>query len=115
MYIALQGTNKPNKNQESKMKIFDLIQPALDIGCEFKIYNEDGIFCINLNTHAKSSCILKQKSDGIYAYRRYDKVDKVNNFNHLIEIVLGCAHHRNFFNDDWLEVFEEYGYKNPCL
>ena len=102
------------KSKKSQMDILsDLIEEPLKFGCLVEMTMVDNIYNFNLSTGAKSSCILKLEHDKIVAYRRYDRVDVVEDYNSLLWLVHDCAHGRDFFSSDWLAVFEANGIDNP--
>lgn len=87
-----------------------ILQPALDYGCEFQISRKDSAYYINLNTMAKSQCILKWESHKLTAHCRYEKVvDDIETFEDVLNVVYDCDHDRNYFSRCWLELFDEYG------
>lgn len=90
-----------------------LVKPALDKGIELEIKSQDGIICIDMNTRAKSECVLKLEDCGIVAHRRYDRVDPVESFEQLMLLIRDCSHGRDSFNVDWLELMDEYGIERP--
>ena len=94
--------------------ILELLKPALDEGCMFEIYlDQDKTFCINLNTEAKSECVLKIEEDGLKAYTRYNGVNYVSSFEDVLEIVEDCACGRSYFSEYWLKVLKSHGMVDP--
>lgn len=90
-----------------------LVGPALNVGGTFELTLTDGKPSLDLNTQAKSECILKAEGDGIVAYRRYGRRDVVRDFDHLLNIVWECGHGRSYFSSVWLQVFEDFGLEDP--
>jgi hypothetical protein len=93
--------------------LMELLQPALNVGCSFDIYSEQGIPCIDLNTGAKSGCILKIENGEFIAYRRYDRRNQFSTFDELLGLVYECCHGRSYFDGNWLTLFQMYGYHDP--
>ena len=81
-------------------ELIEFIKPILE-HVAVTLYLEDNTLCSNLNTGMKSQCILKIENNELIAYRRYDRVDKVEDFNHLLDLVLGCRHAREYMNPGW--------------
>jgi len=90
-------------------QLIKFIEPLLDRRCNFIIYKEGNTPCIDLNTMAKSECILKKENEALYAYRRYNKIDRISTLGDLIDIVYECHCGRSYFNTMWTSIFEEYG------
>jgi hypothetical protein len=93
--------------------LLTLLKEPLSRGCVFSLETEGDFFVVGLNTEAKSECILKCKEDGIYAHRRYDRVDKVDSYEHLLELIYECRHGRSFFSKEWFSILKDHGYKFP--
>lgn len=95
-------------------QLLTILAPALKHGCIFELSCDDDVYTIDLNTRAKSQCIIKIEDGKFVAYRRYGKQDEFTNFDELIEIVHECAHGRSYFDSGWLAVFQEFQMENPC-
>jgi len=93
--------------------ILKLLEPALRRGLVFKVYIERAVACVDLDTRAKSECILKKTPMGIKAFMRYDVVKPVQDFNDVLLAVQDCAHGRTFFNEDWVRVLKDYDFFDP--
>ena len=94
-------------------EVLDMLSKALHAGCVFEVSYDNEIFSIDMNTGGKSACRLRLEPDGIKAYRRYDRVDTVKDFNDVVDLVYDCCHGRNYFNSGWLQVFKNYNMKDP--
>ena len=98
------------------LDFINLIEPALISGVTVKIYvEEDGTKCIDLNTEAKSWCILKSCGNDIYAHMRYDKVIKVESFNDVLKCVRDCCYGRSFFNKNWIKCMDDHHVTRPVM
>jgi len=93
--------------------LLEMLKPALDDGCRFEIYSDTGTVCIDLNTGAKSGCVLKLEEGITFAYRRYNRKDKVESFDDILELVWDCCHRRSFFDEAWIRVFDENELSDP--
>lgn len=93
--------------------MLDLLKPALDSGCTFELYTDEGIICIDLHTGAKSGCVVKIENGEYVAYRRYNRRDVFTDFDELVSLVHDCGHGRSYFSNDWLKVFLKMGYSDP--
>ena len=102
-----------NKNTEQLQNIFNLIDPILRHGVTIEAYYENDKLCVDLNTQAKSGCVLRVVNNEIIAYKRYGIEDKISNLDDLLESVYDCCHGRNYFSSDWLDVFNSYGFPDP--
>lgn len=94
--------------------LLNLLLPAFDAGCYITIYTEQGIPCADLNLEAKSECILKSIEGEIMAFRRYDRVDKVETFIDLLSLVHDCACGRSYFSKQWHDLLLANGFDSPC-
>jgi hypothetical protein len=92
-------------------ELFELLEEPLREGLYVTIYYQNGNLWADLNTQAKSQCILECREDGIYAHRRYDRVDKVKNYEHLLQLIVECGHGRSFFSADWWNILEKHNLK----
>ena len=109
-----QATTKPDNGTSVELSVLlALLKPALDRGCRFELFSDAGILTIDLNTGAKSGCQLKLEPGGVKAYRRYDRVDTVETFEDVMWVVHGCAHGRDFFSQEWLDIFKDNGISDP--
>lgn len=94
-------------------KLLDLLAEPMKQGCRFEIFFDEGVFCVDLNTGAKSGCVLKARGETIKAYRRYGRVDIVDDFDDLLSLVADCGHGRNFFNHAWVNILKSNGFSDP--
>lgn len=96
------------------IEFMEMITPALDAGVRVSVYKDsEGRITIDLDTRGKSFCIVKIEDDEFVAYRRYDRVDTVRDFSHLVTLVHDCCHRRGFFNDAWIPVFRDEFLEDP--
>lgn len=99
----------------STVLLLSLLTTPLSLGCVISLSVECGVVTVDLNTQAKSHCILRVINGEILAYRRYDRVDKVTSLDDLMEIIRGCAHGKSYFSGDWLKVFRDLELEDPRL
>lgn len=85
----------------------------MESGCEIILTVKNGNIFADLQTKGKSDCFLVSKEDGIVAYRRYGREDKVEDFAHLLDLVYDCCHGRPFFCQKWVDLLNERGYGDP--
>lgn len=90
-----------------------LLSPAIKAGCNITFKVENGNFCADLNTEAKSYCVLVCQDGKIMAHRRYNQIDEVKSFKDVLDAVYGCGHGRSFFSQPWLDLLNDYGYESP--
>lgn len=94
-------------------EILEILKPAFDKGMRFEIYYEGDTLCIDLNTQAKSGCVLKKNGDSIKAHMRYNKIETIEYFDDVLSAIYSCGHGRNYFNGLWVELLKENGYSDP--
>lgn len=95
-------------------KFFEYVQQLMELGIRMDLFiDANHIFCADLNTQGKSSCVLQLEGDKIKAYRRYNRVDEVRDLDHIIELVYDCAHGRSYFSEEWLKVFKDKDLGDP--
>ena len=94
--------------------LLSILTEPMEAGCEIIISLKDGVLWADLQTMAKSDCYLECLPDGIYAHRRYGRKDKVEDLEHLLELVHGCGHGRSFFSLTWCDFFKAKGMESPC-
>lgn len=94
-------------------ELIERLEMVLAAGIIVELYKEGETLCADLNTAAKSSCVLKEENGGVFAHRRYGRVDRVECFEDIVAYVHDCAHGRYFFNLKWLEIFEREGLTDP--
>lgn len=93
---------------ENKLDILEIIKRVIKGGVEVTLSWSDDSLWVNLNTQAKSHCHLECKENGdIIAHRRYGRVDKVQDFTHLCQMVADCRHGRTYFSSDWMNLLKE--------
>ena len=91
-----------------------LLDEPLNKGCRISIYKDNDKLMLDLDTGAKSHCHLElQESGKIIAHRRYDRVDEVGDYQHLLDLVWSCGHGRSYFNYAWVGVLEANGFNSP--
>jgi hypothetical protein len=90
------------------------LEPAINAGEHITLSrDENGIYCINLETLAKAECILTICNNKVVAHMRYGATADITSFNDILVAVHGCAHGQSYFNFNWLEVFKTYGMSDP--
>ena len=89
--------------------LLDLLKEPMEFGVTVEIKIKAGTIWVNLHTRAKSDCELECLDSGIIAHRRYGRADKVENSEHLWELVAGCCHGRDFFDCSWAEFLASKG------
>jgi len=95
---------------ENKLDILEIIKRVIKGGVDITLSWRDNCMWVDLNTGAKSHCHLECKENGdIIAHRRYDRIDKVENFTHLCQMVADCRHGRTYFNGYWADILDEEG------
>jgi hypothetical protein len=93
---------------KDKLDILEIIKRVIKGGVEVRLSWRENCMWVDLNTGAKSGCHLECKENGdIIAHRRYDRIDKVTDFNHLCELVADCRHGRTYFSSDWANILKE--------
>ena len=89
--------------------VMEMLWPAFELGCYFEVTRQDGLYHINLNTQAKSDCILVIEEDGtVKAKRRYGDVDTIECFMDILQSVVKCRCGREYFSNFWRAVLRKY-------
>ena len=84
--------------------IFEGIE--ISISTDFAVNTE---IQYDTNIGAKSHLYLYVMEDGrLEARRRYDRVDTVRDFDHLMLLALDCMHGRKFITHSWAKLFEKH-------
>lgn len=91
-------------------ELVTMLIPLIIKGVNINVYHSKDIPQINLNTMAKSSCILTLEDGKVYANRRYGRKDEVTDLDHLIELVSECDHGRGYFDSNWVRIIKEAGW-----
>jgi len=92
-------------------KLLELLEEPLSMGLTVELsHNCNGEYKIDLLTYMKSECRLEINTEGeVEAHCRYGKVEVVEDYEHLLRIVAGCGHGRDYGNSTWFEVLEANG------
>lgn len=91
-------------------ELIDMLEPAFDGGCQLIVYKEDGDWNIDLETRAKSNCILKLEEGKVTAYCRYNETHSIENFDDVLYAVSTCKHRRDYMDGSWAKLLEAVGY-----
>jgi len=93
-------------------KILELLKPALNAGVEISVYtNEDQELCVNVNTAAKSECILQELENGqVWAYGRYGRNEEVLDFWELCCFVNDGKCGRDYISSAWQDALDNEGF-----
>ncbi len=89
-------------------KIIEILQPALDHGITIGLEKYDGKLGFNLNTQAKSDCVLVDEGDAIVAYMRYGDTAIIEDFNDVLYTVNKCKHGRDYISLHWQELINKH-------
>lgn len=90
-------------------KLFELLKEPMQNHITVEISIKKETIWANLKTRGKSDCHLECTADGIIAHRRYGRTDKVEDLDHLCELVAGCWHGRDYFDSDWITYLHSKG------
>lgn len=108
--------SNPENRPQGKIpspELLELLREPLNAGCEIRLSVHENHIRADMDTQGKSSCILEDTPEGIFAHRRYDRKDKVNSPEELRKLVHDCCHGRQFFSEKWLTLFETHGMNDP--
>ena len=92
-------------------KLLELLEEPLSMGLTVDLcHNGNGEYRVDLLTYMKSECILEINTKGnVEAHCRYGKVKVVEDYDHLLRIVAGCGHGREYCNGKWFDILEANG------
>jgi len=91
-------------------KIFELLKDAMNAGVEVTVrMNQFEELTYDVNTRAKSECLLKLDSDeNIWVYGRYDNMKEiVKDPIDLYYFIERCACGRDYMDPAWVQVLED--------
>lgn len=89
-------------------KILELLQEAMaDYHVEININIVDGELECNVNTGAKSDCILKMVDDKVVAFGRYDVTKTIEDRFDLYKFIGKCRCGRDYMNTAWDKLLSE--------
>ena len=89
------------------------LEPAINAGVHITLSKDKKGYWIDLNTNAKSQCLININNGEVTAHMRYGKSVEINGFYDILMTCHGCAHGRPYFNESWIEVFTQYGMSDP--
>jgi len=95
-------------NNLPSIELLELLKEPFEIGIEITLNARHGNIWANLNTECNSYCHLEDRADGIYAHRREGEIEKVQDFEHLLQLVSECISIKSFFSEKWKVLVKKY-------
>ena len=98
--------NNSIPSKELQRILLDIISAGKEIriGHDFK-----GDFYVNLDTQAKSDCILSDGPDGIVAEMRYGKTQLIETYEDVLYTVRECRLGRSYMSHTWETILKQKG------
>lgn len=88
-------------------KILELLQEAMsDYHVEITINSANGVLECNVNTGAKSDCILKMVDNKVVAFGRYNVIE-IEDRSDLYNFIENCRCGRNYMHHAWDKLLSE--------
>ncbi len=84
-----------------------MLRPFFERGMTFTV-GRGTDWEVDLDTQAKSHCVLTLEDGIVYANMRYDTVKRIDDYRDIINAVRECDCHRNSMNYEWREVINVY-------
>lgn len=96
---------------EAEGLLVDILDYTMDLGIPVTMFKQDGKVMYDIDLRAKSHIHLTQEQNGdVYAYMRYDRVEKIEDFYDLFFCMPKCMHGRKYMNEKWVEVLDKMGF-----